>query len=73
MFFVMIRDGIKGRGWVLVKLRNVTQEKNFKFIHHQLTLCCVLAYAAEIALIFIHVLIFAKKYFEKKGRFLCIS
>ena len=72
MFFVMIRDGIKGRGWVLVELRT-SHKKLFKFIHYQLTLSCVLAYAAEIALIFIHVFIFAKKYLEKKGRSLRIS
>ena len=46
--------------------------KNLKFIHYQLTLC-FLAYATEIALIFIHVFIFAKKYLEKKGRSLRIS
>ena len=32
-----------------------------------------LAYATEIALIFIHVFIFSKKYLEKKGRSLRIT
>ena len=46
----------------------------FKFVHCQLTLrCFFLAYATEIALTFIHVFIFAKKYLKKKGRSLRMS